>query len=195
MGAAAAGAGALLLWLFGSGDLAVEEEVAAVRYLHTARTNVNACFLLHSNALQLALIDADYYKRAAKTHYEGNSKPDRRQRFLRHMVYIVRFSAVCLGNEIVTLIRIDFECVQIISICQIRFDLFPDVLDACIRKCGNSISGCGNVQSWFFQAYQQQYTVTVRSIAKITHIVKIIRIILYAAPPRLFTSAAVTSKS
>ena len=32
-----------------------------------------------------------------------------------------------------------------------------------------------------FQAYQQQYTITVCSIAKVTHIIKIIRIILYTA--------------
>ncbi len=47
-----------------------------------------------------------------------------------------------------------------------------------------------------FQAYQQQYTVTVRSIAKITHIVKIIRIILYAAAAQaVYQCPAVTSKS
>ncbi len=94
----------LWLWLSVPGYLPVQEQITALCNPHAARTNVILCFILFSDALQFTLIDADYYKRAAKTHYEGNSKPDRRQRFLRHMVYIVRFSAVCLGNEIVTLI-------------------------------------------------------------------------------------------
>ena len=181
MGGTAAGiAGAGLLWPLGAVHVPVQEQIPLVGQLHAALPHIIGCVPLRCHALELALHHAGHDQRRHQTNDQRHAQIHDRERLLGHIVYVIGLTFAGGGDIRIRPLDKGAEGGGVIAVCHIGGHLLAKVLDAGIRKCGDAVAAGGDVPLAVACAYQQQYAVTVCTVAELTVVIEIIGIFLHA---------------
>ena len=181
MGGTAAGAvGVLCLHMLGALHIPVQEQLPAVGQIHAALPHIAGGVLLKRHAAQLAFHYADDDPCQHKADAQRKEQVHERQRLPGQVIHVI---GVALPGSVDVGIRpLDkgAECTGVISIGHEGGHLLAKVLDAGVRKGGDAVAAGGDVPLAVACAYQQQYAVTVCTVAELTVVIEVIGIFLHA---------------